>query len=119
MHTALLADAKVLARLEKLRGWTWPALAHARVGIDGESIVFPYRDADGELVGTATYAPDPANRNGRPKMMAAARSRRELFPAPETLPTGSRWLFVVEGEPDALRMFSCGVPAVAVPGVQG
>lgn len=119
LHRALLQNAAAVARLEELRGWRWTALAHAGVGVENGRVVFPYRDAAGALVGIARYAPDPATRNGSPKMKADTGSRRDLLPAPETLPTGDDWLLLVEGEPDALRAFSCGVPAVAVPGVNG
>jgi hypothetical protein len=115
----LLGSPKALIRLEQLRGWTWPAISHAGVGLHDGKITFPYRNATGKLTGLGRYAPNPATRDDGPKTKAETGSKRDLFPGPERMPTGDRWLFVVEGEPDQLRLFSCGVHAVAVPGVQG
>ncbi len=58
----------------------------------------------------------------QPKMVASAGSSRELFPPPEMIGDDEldehRTVWLVEGEPDAIRLWSLGVPAVAVPGAQ-
>jgi uncharacterized protein DUF3631 len=116
---ALLEDEKALARLEWLRGWTRPAIELLGVGIDGGRVVFPYRDGAGRLVGLARYQPNPERRGDEPKMQAAPGSKRELFPAPESVEAADTLLFVTEGEPDAVRLTSIGVPSIAVPGTKG
>lgn len=118
-HAALVSNPRILERLETLRGWTWPALVHSGVGFDGERVVFPARDGKGALAGIGRYAPNPDRRNGSPKLKADPGSQRQLFPAPESFPMSERMLLLTEGEPDALRAISCGLEAVAVPGVQG
>jgi hypothetical protein len=118
-HRALMGNGAALERLEELRGWTWPALVHAGVGFDGGRVVFPYRDGSGGLVGAARYAPNPERRNGSPKLKADAGSSRALFPPVERFPSAGRWLWLTEGEPDALRLLSVGAEAVAVPGTAG
>lgn len=117
----LLRNTRALEKLEKLRGWTAEACERLGLGLgldfDSGRVVFPYRDAAGALVGVGRYQPNPDRRNGSPKVLAAPGSRRELFPAPETLET-SEPVWLVEGEPDAVRGTSLGLAAVAVPGVQ-
>lgn len=118
-HEALVGDPRVLARLEELRGWTPEAIERLELGLDGSHVVFPIRDGSRGLVGVQRYYPDPARRNGAPKMRAAAGSRRDLFPAPERVDEAGGYLFLVEGEPDAVAALSVGLAAVSVPGVQG
>ena len=48
-------------------------------------------------------------------MLATAGSRRALLPHPDAEP--SRYLLLVEGEPDMIAARSHGLPAIAVPGV--
>jgi hypothetical protein len=98
----------------ELRGWTPAAADRLGLGWDGERVVFPVRDQSGEQIGAVRYSP-----NGRePKMLAARGTTRELFPPPEDVADeeleGLLWL--VEGEPDAVRVWSLGLAAVAVPG---
>jgi Toprim domain-containing protein len=112
-------DDVLLARLEELRGWRPAVVRAAGAGFDGERIVLPYFDANFALRGIGRYAPNPATRRGRPKMLVDRGSRRDLFPPPEALPAEGRWTFVCEGESDALRLLSCGIIAVAIPGVRG
>ena len=117
---ALLANEAALQRLGNLRGWTREAVEALGVGLDDGRIVFAYRDAVGALVGVGRYMPNPERRGDGPKLQAAAGSRRELFPAPETtIENDEAFLWLVEGEPDAIRAHSLGLPAVAVPGVEG
>jgi Protein of unknown function (DUF3631)/Toprim-like len=70
------------------------------------------------LVGVTRYTPGP-DRGDTPKMLADAGSKRELFPAPEAVSEGEGFLFLVEGEPDAVAADSLGLPAVALPGAAG
>jgi hypothetical protein len=53
-------------------------------------------------------------------MRADVGTSRELFPPPEAIAEGELEdvLWLVEGEPDAVRMWSLGLAAVAVPGAQ-
>lgn len=115
-HDALMGSEKLLARLDELRGWTPQALVELELGFDGERVTFPYRDSDHRLVGLGRYHPNPKRRADGPKLKADAGSRRQLFPAPERV-AGDLWL--VEGEPDAVRLNSIGLPTVGVPGVKG
>ena len=61
------------------------------------------------------YQPWP--QPGEPKMLAAAGSRRALLPHPAAEP--STHVLLVEGEPDMIAARSRGLPAIAVPGVDG
>src|SRR5262249_51789665 len=112
----LLENEQALDRLESLRGWTPDALAALAIGLDGDRVLFPYRDARGRLVGVGLYAPNPERRNGT-KLLALRGSTRTLFPIPEQVK--GDLVFLVEGEPDAVRAWSLGLPAIAVPGVAG
>jgi DNA primase len=111
----LLDDPQLLAQLGALRGWTPAAVRRLGLGFDAERVTFPIRDAQGDLVGLLRYA--ATGRRSRAKMLADAGSCRELFPAPESVPTGE--LLLVEGEPDAVAAWSIGRPAIAIPGVAG
>lgn len=119
---ALSAKPDALAKLETLRGWSPDVLARLGVGVNsayastkgGGAITFPTRDAQGTLTGCVHYAPDPAKRSGSKSI---AKGPRQLFPAPESIEGDTVWL--CEGEPDAVAAQSIGLPAVAVPGVEG
>lgn len=115
---ALQASPALLTRLGELRSWTPEAIRALGVGLDGSRITFPVRGASGELVGMLRYLPNPERREDGPKLKADAGSRRELFPAPETLPRGGMD-FLSEGEADSVALTSLGLPAVGVPGVNG
>jgi len=108
---AALTD-KELRRLAELRGWSPEACRKLGLGLEGDRIVFPVRDAAAVLVAVSRFVPSP-ERTG-PKMQADPGSRRELFPAPETLGDGDVW--IVEGEPDAVAAATLGLRAVGVPG---
>lgn len=112
-HHALLTRPAVLDRLLGLRGWTRAAVERLQLGLDGDRVTLPVRDGDGALCGLLRYAPNPDARDGR-KLLAAKGSRRELFPAPESLTADT--LAIVEGEGDVVTGWSLGLPAVAVPG---
>jgi Toprim-like len=117
-RAALLANEELLAQLTQIRGWSGQAIEELELGLEGSRIVFPIRDAHGLLVGVARYAPGPG-RGDAPKMLADQGSKRELFPAPETVSEGEGFLFLVEGEPDAVAAHSLGLAAVALPGAAG
>lgn len=117
-HQALLNDAATLNRLNELRGWTKQAVEQLGLGVDRGRIVIPVADERGELAAMLRYQPNPGKRDGTPKMTSAPGSKRDLFPAPETLdPAGTVWL--VEGEPDAIAATSVGLAAVGIPGASG
>jgi DNA primase len=83
------------------------------LGWNGERIVFPVRTAKLKIAGVVGYLP-----GGDPKSKALPGSKRLLFPCPEVT-SRKRPLFLVEGEPDAVSVWSCGHQAVAVPGTGG
>jgi hypothetical protein len=114
----LLAHEELLTQLTQLRGWSRRAIEEHGLGLDGGRIVFPIRDEHGSVVGVVRYAPGP-ERGEAPKMLAESGSKRELFPAPEAVNEGEGFLFLVEGEPDAVAAHSLGLPAVALPGAAG
>ena len=105
----------LVVRLNQLRGWTAEAIFDLELGLDARSgrVSIPIRDGAGELVGVCRYQPNPGKRGRLPKMLAEG--SRDLFPAPERIHDESLWL--VEGEPDAIAMWSIGLRAVAIPGI--
>lgn len=107
---ALLESPLFLARLAELKGWTPAAIVRCGLGWDGERITFPIRSRRLSIVGCVRYLP-----GGTPKAKAMFGSKRLLFPAPEVMST-RRPLFLVEGEPDAVSVRSCGHQAVAIAG---
>jgi hypothetical protein len=116
---ALTESPKELARLRDLRGWTPEAIERRGVGVDEHGrVTFPWRDAEGTLVGLGHYLPDPEARQDDGKFIADRGSGRELFPSPESVDEGDGFLFLVEGEPDAMSLDSLGLPAVGVPGAK-
>lgn len=107
----LRASPKIIARLEEVKGWTLKAMVRCSLGWDGERVIFPIRSEKKlKIIGVVRYLP-----GGSPKSLALPGSKRLLFPAPE-ITSRRRPLFVVEGEPDAVSVWSCGHQAVAVPG---
>src|SRR5689334_10557010 len=108
---------EALDLLRELRGWTPEAIDRLGLVWDASTsrVVIPVCDASGDEVGVLRY--DPTGRK-RPKMIAEAGVPRDLFPAPELIGDDERNgpLPLVEGEADAIRLWSLGVPAVAVPG---
>jgi hypothetical protein len=107
---ALMNSPKIVARLGVVKGWTPQAMIRCGLGWNGERIVFPIRTPKLKIAGVVNYLP-----GGTPKSKAMPGSKRLLFPAPEVL-SRKRPVFVVEGEPDAVSVWSCGHQAVAVPG---
>lgn len=112
---ANLQAGDLVGRLGEARGWRPVSIRRLGLGWDDERIVFPIRDRDDGLIGVARYLPwcDGAER----KMVSWPGSKRDLFPAPESLYT-RRPVWLVEGEPDAVAAWSLGLVAVAVPGAK-
>lgn len=109
-RVALVGDPVITDRLWELKGWTLRAIVRLGLGWDGERLTFPIRDARLRIIGLVRYLP-----GGSPKSLALPGSKRSLFPVPE-ITRRSLPLFVVEGEPDAVAVWSCGFQAVAIPG---
>lgn len=110
-HLNLVERTDVLERLATRRGWTLNAIRQLQLGLDGEDITIPVRDAHGDLVSLLRYRP-----GGHPKIRAARGSRRALLPHPAAEP--SEQLLLVEGEPDAIASRSRNLPAIAIPGAE-
>ncbi len=106
-----------LKTTEVLRSFKWKAstLRGLRIGWDGSRFTIPVRSADDELVNVLRYALVRYER--QTKMFALKGRPRDLFPAPETVSGDA--LLLVEGEPDAIAGQCAGLPAVAVPGING
>ena len=109
-----------LAEAADPRGWTREAIDRLELTwLDPQHRVgIPVRDETGADLGELRY--DPTGQL-TPKMLADHGVPRVLFPPPEAVgndepPDQTLWL--VEGEPDAIRAWSLGLPAVAVPGAQ-
>jgi hypothetical protein len=110
----LMAHTGLLGRLWDLRHWSALALQGLRIGFDGQRLVLPVHDQNGELVNALRYLP---RRQGDERKLLALKGRpRDLFPPPERL-EGDVWL--VEGEPDAISGAELLLPTVAVPGTNG
>jgi 5S rRNA maturation endonuclease (ribonuclease M5) len=118
-RVAMLQYTALQQRLYAVKGWSSQAIRQLRLGWDGSRVVFPIMEGKGScskkdtIAGVVRYSPRPPE--GERKSKADPGSRRLLFPAPERIP--ARWtVFLVEGEPDAVSVWSLGLPAVAVPG---
>ena len=107
---ALRDNERLLTRIRWRMAWTPYAIQRLGLGWDGERIVFPIRNAKYKIIGIVRYLP-----GGEPKSLALPGSKRDLFPAPESIPRRYP-LFVVEGEGDAVAVWSAGLRAVGVPG---
>jgi 5S rRNA maturation endonuclease (ribonuclease M5) len=95
------------------KGWTPPTLAARGVTQEGDhGYVFTTIDATGNVVGTERYWDD-----GRtPKTKVDTGSKRDLWPAPETIEGDD--LKLVEGPPDVLSMAELGHDnTTSIPGV--
>jgi hypothetical protein len=114
-QAALASDADLIARLARDRGWLYAAMLELELGVDRGRITIPVRDDERRLIGMLRYQPWPQPRE--PKMLATAGSRRALLPHPAAEP--STHVLLVEGEPDMIGARSRGLPAIAVPGVDG
>jgi hypothetical protein len=94
------------------RGWTEATIDELQLGLDNDRITIPVRDTHDQLVALLRYHPGAPD-----KLRAATGSRRVLYPHPSTLPPGP--VLLVEGEPDRIAAHSAGLPAIAIPGVDG
>jgi hypothetical protein len=114
-QAALAADTDLIAKLARDRGWLYATMLELELGVDRGRITIPVRDDERRLIGMLRYQPWPQSRE--PKMLATAGSRRALLPHPAAEP--STHVLLVEGEPDMIGARSRGLPAIAVPGVDG
>jgi hypothetical protein len=114
-QAALAADTDLIAKLARERGWLYATMLELELGVDRGRITIPVRDDERRLIGMLRYQPWPQRRE--PKMLATAGSRRALLPHPAAEP--STHVLLVEGEPDMIGARSRGLPAIAVPGVDG
>ena len=114
-QATLAADTDLIAKLARERGWLYATMLELELGVDRGRITIPVRDDERQLIGLLRYRPWPEP--GEPKMLAAAGSRRALLPHPAAEP--STQVLLVEGEPDMIAARSRGLPAIAVPGVDG
>ena len=114
-QAALAADTDLIARLARDRGWLYATMLELELGVDRGCITIPVRDDERRLIGLLRYQPWPQPRE--PKILATAGSRRALLPHPAAEP--STHVLLVEGEPDMIGARSRGLPAIAVPGVDG
>lgn len=73
-----------------------------------------YRHPDGTLTGYA----DRKTSDKQPGHKVIAHGPRNLWPRAEEIPDGTG-VVIVEGEADALALWSIGIPAVGVPGAKG
>lgn len=110
-HDRLFANEAVCQRIYELKGWESEVLEGLGIGFDGERLVFPVRDAEGNLIAAIRYFPGDRKKDV-PKAIAVG--PRGLFPAPESVDSNTIWL--VEGEPDAITAHAMWLPGVAVPG---
>lgn len=108
--TALRSSPTILARLFEVKAWTPEAIYRLGLGWDGERVTFTIRNPKLKIVGIVRYLP-----GGTPKSLALPGSKREFFPAPEIIHRRHP-MFLVEGEGDAVAMWSIGLKAVAIPG---
>jgi hypothetical protein len=109
-----------LAAIAETRGWTEDAIERLELhALDDDRVGIPIRDEALESYGELRYDPTGLR---KPKVKAPAGAPRQLFPPPEAIADGElgdrRRIWLVEGEPDAIRLWSIGIPAVAVPGGQ-
>ncbi len=107
---AMRENESVLRRLGAVKGWSPYGIVRLGLGWDGERVVFPIRDKRLKICGIVRYLP-----GGSPKSLAVPGSKRDLFPAPELIHRRHP-LFVVEGEPDVVAVWSLGLKAIGVPG---
>jgi hypothetical protein len=114
-QAALAADTDLIAKLARERGWLYATMLELELGLDRGRMAIPVRDDTRRLIGLLRYQPWP--KSDEPKMLAAPGSRRALLPHPAAEP--SEQVLLVEGEPDMIAARSRGLPAIAVPGVDG
>lgn len=104
------SNEQVLERCRVVKGWTPEAIQRLGVGWDGERIVFVIRNNKYKICGVVRYLP-----GGNPKTLAMPGTKRDLFPNPECIHQRHP-IFLVEGEADAVAIWSLGLFGVAIPG---
>ena len=112
---AMVNYPALINRLYELKGWTLRAIIRCGLGWDGERITFTIRDKKLKRIGVVRYL--PVLKPGERKVLALPGTKRGLFPPPETM-SRRHPLYIVEGEPAAVSVRSCGLQAVAIPGTQ-
>ncbi len=110
---------RAIGAIADLRGWTAAALDRLELTYADRRVGIPIRDELGDELGELRY--DPTGQHN-PKMLQPGGVPRQLFPPPEQIGEQElgdrRTIWLVEGEPDAIRLWSLGIAAVAVPGAQ-
>ncbi|MHB8659376.1 MAG: toprim domain-containing protein [Solirubrobacteraceae bacterium] len=110
--TMLHGNSSLITRLMLERAWMSAAIKALGVGFDGERITIPLRDPCSRLRGVLRF--DPFGRRD-PKMLAVPGTHLGLVPHPAREPSDR--ILLVEGPPDMIAARSCGLPAIAIPGV--
>lgn len=77
----------------------------------GDRLRLVYHGADGKPIGYGDRGRKPGG-----KVIAGTDSNRNLWPHPEALPADASHVVIVEGEADAIALWSHGIYAVAIPG---
>lgn len=112
-RSALWANKPVLNYLRSKRGLDDVTILRHHIGWDGVRIVLPVYDAEGCILNTRRYHPDPPDKDGREgKMLSLAGRGIQLYP---DVPQES-WLLVCEGEWDTLIARRYGLPSVTSTG---
>ncbi len=111
-HLSLrLREGRRARRYLVRRGISRRVMREHRIGWDGARLVFPMDGPTGQLAAIKTRVPAQGARMMKPKGSGAW--TWPLYPQPQAEPTR---LFLVEGEIDALRLLSLGIPAASVTG---
>ena len=109
-HRRLLKDHTRVDQLRAYRGWSEGVIREYRIGLKGSRITIPVADLEGHYPDCRLYLPNA--KKDVQKMLAWEKGRGQprLFPINVLRENEEVWL--VEGEPDCLRMLSEGYPAV-------
>lgn len=104
----------LIRKLTRSRGWLYDTMLELELGVDCGRVTSPSATT---LTGWSDSVATSPGHPGEPKMLAAPGSQRALLPHPAA--EASEQVPLVEGEPDIIAARSRGLPAVAVPGVDG
>ncbi|HYT92225.1 MAG TPA: DUF3854 domain-containing protein [Gemmataceae bacterium] len=109
-------DARQLAQLLKWRSRNGQTPRYE----NGPGLVIPYFDADGKSMGFARFKPDKPRTEGQKYESPVGISPRLYIPPGCTraaIKDPEQFLVLTEGEKKSLAVDQCGVPCVALPGV--